>query len=190
MSIWSAIFRAKSGKRGHQQVKAAGVLRDAEGWYYEESQNFSSKQSTVRIDQKRPGSWQILASSCGVVGLNKPERQLEVEQYFAGSYRWLQLERDPHRPHGASLIRVNGTYRDKSGKECAVHLGFISRELAKDLESEDVSNLWARIRFIRYPTSGRDSRYLIRFDLMQQVGVRRSAYYGKIKPGKKDNSNF
>ena len=94
MGIWSAIFKARNNKGVHRQVKAAGVLRDEEGWYYEESQNFSRSQSTVRIDQQRPGDWEILESSCGIVGLNQAVRQKEVGRFFAGSYRWLRLERE------------------------------------------------------------------------------------------------
>ena len=175
MSFWSAIVKAVNNKSAHQQVKAAGVLRDDEGWYYEESQNFSRSQSTVRIDQQRPGDWETLESSCGIVGLNKPERQKEVARFFAGSYRWLRLERELNGFKANNVIRVVGTYRDKSGKELSVHLGFLKLELAEDLEGEDVRKLWARIRFIRFPSPGRDSKFIIRFDLMQQEDLRRTA---------------
>ena len=49
MSVWSAIRKAVNTKSVHRQVKATGVLRDEDGWYYEESQDFSRSQSTVRI---------------------------------------------------------------------------------------------------------------------------------------------
>ena len=172
MSLWSAIVNAVNNKSAQQQVKAAGVLRDEEGWYYEESQNFSRSQSTVRIDQQRPGDWEILESSCGIVGLNKSERQKEVARFFAGSYRWLRLERELNGFKANNVIRIIGTYRDKSGKELSAHLGFLKLELAEDLEGMDVRKLWARIRFIRFPTPGRDSKYMIRFDLMEQEGLR------------------
>ena len=175
MSFWSVIVKAVNNKSAHQQVKAAGVLRDEEGWYYEESQNFSRSQSTVRIDQQRPGDWEILESSCGIVGLNKPVRQNEVARFFAGSYRWLRLERELNGFKANSVIRVIGTCRDKSGKETSLHLGFLKLELAEDLEGVDVRKLWARIRFIRFPSPGRDSKHMIRFDLMQQEGMRRIA---------------
>ena len=175
MSFWSAIVKAVNNKSAHQQVKAAGVLRDDEGWYYEESQNFSRSQSTVRIDQQRPGDWETLESSCGIVGLNKTVRQKDVARFFAGSYRWLRLERELNGFKANNVIRVVGTYRDKSGKELSVHLGFLKLELAEDLEGEDVRKLWARIRFIRFPSPGRDSKFIIRFDLMQQEDLRRTA---------------
>jgi len=172
MSLWSAIVNAVKNKSVQGQVKAAGVLRDEEGWYYEESQNFSRSQSTVRIDQQRPGDWEILESSCGIVGLNKSERQKEVARFFAGSYRWLRLERELNGFKANNVIRIIGTYRDKSGKELSAHLGFLKLELAEELEGVDVRKLWARIRFIRFPTPGRDSKYMIRFDLMEQEGLR------------------
>jgi hypothetical protein len=175
MSLWSAIVNVVNNKSAQQQVKAAGVLRDEEGWYYEESQNFSRSQSTVRIDQQRPGDWETLESSCGIIGLNKPVRQKEVAQFFAGSYRWLRLERELNGFKANNVIRVVGSFRDKSGKERAAHLGFLKLEVAEELEREDVGKLWARIRFIRFPSPGRDSKYMIRFDLMRPEGLRQIA---------------
>jgi len=175
MSFWSAIVNKVNNKSVRQQVKAAGVLRDEEGWYYEESQNFSRSQSTVRIDQQRPGDWETLESSCGIVGLNKPARQKEVARFFAGSYRWLRLERELNGFKANNVIKIVGTYRDKSGRELSVHLGFLKLELAEKLEGENVRDLWPRIRFVRFPSPGRDSKYMIRFDLMQQEDLRRIA---------------
>lgn len=175
MSVWSAIVKAVNSNNVHQQVKASGVLRDDEGWYYKESQNFSSSQSTIRIDQKRPGNWEALESSCGIVGLNKPVRQKEVALFFAGSYRWLRLERELNGFKANNIIKVIGTYRDKAGKELAVHLGFLNLGVAEDLEGENVLKLWARIRFIRFPSAVRDSKHMIRFDLMKNKDVRLSA---------------
>lgn len=175
MSLWSAIVRAVSDRGGDKKVTAAGVLRDGEGWYYEESQNFSRSQSTVRIEQRRPGEWEVAEPSCGIVGLNKPARQGDVASFFAGSYRWLQLERDRTASRADDVIKVIGTYRDRGGRERSVHLGFLKQELAEDLQDEDLRNLWGRIRFIRFPTPGRDSKYLIRFDLMRRRDVRRMA---------------
>ena len=175
MSFWSAIVNAVNNKSAHQPVKAAGVLRDDEGWYYEESQNFSRSQSTLRIDQQRPGDWETVKSSCGIVGLNKPERLNEVARFFGGSYRWLRLERELNGFKANNVIKIIGTSRDKSGKELSAHLGFLNLELAEDLEGQDVRKLWGRIRFIRFPSPGRDSKYMIRFDLMQQEDLRRIA---------------
>ena len=175
MSVWSAIIKAMSSKSVHQQVKAPGMLRDEEGWYYKESRNFSSSQSTVRIDQQRPGNWETLESSCGIVGLNKPLRQKDVARFFAGSYRWLRLERELNGFKANNVIKVIGTYRDKSGKDFVAHLGFLNLAVAEILEGENVLKLWARIRFIRFPSPGRDSKYMIRFDLMQDKDLRLTA---------------
>jgi hypothetical protein len=109
------------------------------------------------------------------VGLNKPERQKEVARFFAGSYRWLRLERELSGFKANNVIKIIGTYRDKSGKEPSVHLGFLKLELAEDLEGDDVRNLWARIWFIRFPSPGRDSKFLIRFDLMRHENLRQTA---------------
>ena len=50
MSVWSAILKAVNTKSVHQQVNAAGVQRDKDGWYYEESQDFSRSQSIGIFD--------------------------------------------------------------------------------------------------------------------------------------------
>jgi hypothetical protein len=169
MSLWSAIFKGKDGKNVHQQVKAAGVLRDEEGWYYEESRNFSKTQSTIRIEQQRPGDWEALESSCAIMGLNNPGRRDEVRRFFAGTYRWLRLEREVNGFQTSNAIKIIGTYRNKGGKEQAAHLGFVKQETADDLMGEDHRHLWGRIRFIKFPTPGRGSKYLIRFDLMKRA---------------------
>ena len=175
MSFWSAIFKVKSGRDVHQQVKAAGVLRDEEGWYYEESQNFSRTQSTVRVEQQRPGDWETLEASCGVVGLNNSKRKDDVARFFNGSYRWLRLERELSGFQANHVIKVIGTYREKSGKERAAHLGFLKQELGEELENENVLEMWPRIRFIRFPSPSRGSKYVVRFDLMKKETLPRIA---------------
>jgi hypothetical protein len=171
MGFWSAIFKAKNGRSVHKQVKAAGVLKDEPGWYYEESRNFSKTQSTVRIDQQRPGNWETFKASCGIVGLNKPSRKDDVARFFSGTYRWLRLEHELHAFQSMSAIKVIGTFRLNNGKEQSVHLGFLQQELSDELEGEDLQNLWGRIRFIRFPSPSRNSDYLIRFDLMQKCDL-------------------
>jgi hypothetical protein len=170
MGFWSGFFKDKGGNGVHKQVKAAGVLRDDDGWYYEESQNFSKSQSTVRIEQKRPGDWETVESSCGIVGLNSSKRQEEVARFFAGSYRWLRLERERNGPQGKDVVKVIGTYRDKAGKERSTHLGFLTQEVNEELEGENVLAMWPRIRFIRFPNPERGSKYMVRFDLLKKQG--------------------
>jgi len=102
-------------------------------------------------------------------------RQKDVARFFAGSYRWLRLERELNGFRANNVIKVIGSYREKSGKEFLAHLGFLKLELAEILEGENVLKLWARIRFIRFPSPGRDSKYLIRFDLMQDTNLRVTA---------------
>jgi hypothetical protein len=173
MNFWSVIFRAKGGKSLLQRDGVAEAERDEEGWYYKESQDFSRSQSTIRIEQRRPGDWEVLESSCGIVDLNNSDRRSEVSRFFAGTYRWLRLERTVEGFHATNSIRILGTYSDNRGKERTVHLGFLKQELAGDLEREDIRKLWGRIRFIKFPSPGRNSKYLIRFDLMRQKDPRR-----------------
>jgi hypothetical protein len=150
-------------------VRVSGLLEDEGGWYYEELQDYSSSQHTIRIEQDRPGDWYVRDSSCSVDGLNDQERAVDVARFFAGSYRWLSLERKPNGRHGRKTVAVVGTSRDPRGKEQRHDLGFLEPELAGELGREDVSRIWPRIRFIKFPGRGRRPKHLIRFDLMVEL---------------------
>ena len=171
MNILSAIFKSRNEKAAGGGVKPAGVVKDEDGWYYEESQNFSSSQSTIRIDQNRPGDWEVFMGHCMVEGLNVPARSEGVHHFFNGAYRWLRLVRDLKPAGDDPSIKVIGTYRDKAGREHEVHLGCLTWELTEALEGLNPTNLWGRIRLIRFPVPGRNPKFLIRFDLMQQVAA-------------------
>jgi hypothetical protein len=162
MGIFARVFGSKDQKPA--AIRASGVLEDKSGWYYEESQDYSSSQQTIRIEQDRPGDWHVRDSFCEVDGLNEPDRLDDVKRFFAGSYRWLSLERRPNKRHGQRTIAVIGTTRGPRGKENRHHIGYLTPELAEDLGTEDVRKMWSCIRFIKFP--GRRPRYLIRFDLM------------------------
>ena len=167
MRIWTRIFGSKVERP--PQIRPSGLLEDEGGWYYEESQDYSSTQQTIRIEQDRPGDWYIRDSFCEVDGLNDPERADDVAAFFSGTYRWLELERRPDGRRGPRTIAVVGTSRGPKGKERRHHLGFIDQDLAEDLGTEDVRKMWCRIRFIKFPGRGRRPRYQIRFDLMMEL---------------------
>ena len=105
MSIFTRMFGSKTDHA--MTVQPSGLLEDDGGWYYEESQDYSSSQQTIRIEQDRPGDWYVRDSFCEVDGLNDPDRADDVAKFFAGSYRWLhsrtQTQRAPraedHRGH-------------------------------------------------------------------------------------------
>ena len=167
MSIFTRMFGSKTDHA--MTVQPSGLLEDNGGWYYEESQDYSSSQQTIRIEQDRPGDWYVRDSFCEVDGLNDPDRADDVAKFFAGSYRWLHLERRPNGRHGRRTIAVIGTSRGPKGKEQRNHLGFIGPELAGDLGTQDVKKMWCRIRFIKFPGHRRSPKYLIRFDLMVEL---------------------
>ncbi len=164
MGIWSRVFGTKTDRP--EAVRPSGLLKDEGGWYYEEAQDYSSTQQTIRIEQDRPGDWHVRESFCEVEGLNDPSQADDVARFFAGSYRWLRLERRPTGRHGRKTIAVIGTSRNSRGKEQVSHLGYLAPGLANGLDRQNVSKLWGRIRFIKFP--GRRPRYLIRFDLMAE----------------------
>lgn len=169
MNILAKLFGSRSGPVEFDRISPSGVLKDEDGWYYEELQEYSSSQNTLRIDQDRPGDWYVHRSFCEVSGINDPERVADVRRFFAGSFRWLELERDRSVPRSRNIIKIIGTFRDAKRREQRVHLGFLDAELAKDLAQHSVSKLWGRIRFIKFPSPGRRPNYLIRFDLMVQL---------------------
>lgn len=164
MGILSRLFASKS--QPLTPNRSSGLIEDDDGWYYEEAQDYSSTQQTIRIEQDRPGDWRVRDSFCKVDGLNEPDRLDDVERFFAGSYRWLSLERRPNQRHGQRTIAVIGTTRGLRGKEQRHHIGYLAPDLAEDLGTEDVRKAWSRIRFIKFPGRGRRPQYLIRFDLM------------------------
>jgi len=174
MGLWSAIFAGKGGKGARRRVREEGPPKQFGGWFYEEFRDFSTSQSTVRIEQGRPGDWETVKSACGIVALNGPGRRADVERFFAGTYRWLLLEREPDEFRG-SRIAIVGTYRDKGGKERTAHLGYLEEDLCEEIAAENIEGLWARIRFIRFPVPGRSSKYMIRFDLMADGGLQGAA---------------
>ncbi len=165
MGIWTRVFKSKTCRPG--AIRPSGLLEDEGGWYYEEAQDYSSSQQTIRIEQDRPGDWYVRDSFCEVVGLNDPSQADDVARFFAGSYRWLRLERRPNGRHGRKTIAVIGTSRNSRGKEQVSHLGYLAPNLADELRNQDITTLWGRIRFIKFPD--RRPRYLIRFDLMVEL---------------------
>jgi hypothetical protein len=143
---------------------------DEDGWFYKESQEYSKNQNSIRIEQARPGDWEVIEGFCEVDGLNSPNRSKDVEAFFTGSFRWLLLEREPVSPKTVNKVKVIGTYQDKRKKDRKVLLGHLTMNTAEEIARENVSDMWGRIRFIRFPKPGRSRLFLIRFDLMGPAG--------------------
>ena len=170
--FFSALFGRKDAEEpSHEKaagIEAAGLVRDADGWYYEETQDFAVSTGSIRIEQERPGEWSVRDGFCEIQGLNEPDRLEQVDEFFNGSYRWLQLERRAGGPCGLHTIKVYGTFNDKRGNGHRVHLGYLDDDLSTDLANEDINSLWGNIRFLRVPKpKARIKKYLVRFDLMQ-----------------------
>jgi len=168
MGICTRVFGSKAELQ--VVVRPSGLLEDEGGWYEEESQDYSSSQQTIRIEQDRPGDWYVRESICDVEGLNDFSRADDVACFFAGSYPWLRLERRPNGCQERRIIAVIWTSRNSRGKEQVSHFGYFASELANDLGNQKVTKLWGRIRFIRFPGRRRRPQYLIRFDLMVEFG--------------------
>ncbi len=171
MNILSTLFRSRNEKAAAGGIKPAGVVKNEGGWYYEESQTFSSSQSTMRIDQIRPGDWEVFTGHCTVDGLDGPARREGVERFFRGGYRWLKLEGDLEPAYGDPSIKVNGTYLDTAGREHEVNLGNLSWDVTEEIKEMNLTNFWGRMKLIGFPIPGRDTKYMIRFDLMKRKGT-------------------
>ncbi len=171
MSILSTLFKSRSEKAAGGGIKPAGIVKNEGGWYYEESQTFSSSQSTMRIDQNRPGDWEVFTGHCTVKGLNGPARREGVERFFRGGYRWLQLEGDLEPAYGDPSVKVIGTYLDTAGREHEVSLGNLSWDVTEEIKEANLFDFWGRMKLIGFPVPGRDTKYMIRFDLMKRKGT-------------------
>ncbi|MGD9252825.1 MAG: hypothetical protein PVG92_02695 [Holophagae bacterium] len=175
MGIFGSLFGGKKADEVKTyQIEPAGLVMDEDGWFYQESQDYSKSQNSIRIEQSRPGDWEIIEGFCEVDGLNSPERLQQVEAFFTGSFRWLRLEREPGSATTADKVKVIGTFRDKKEKDRKVVLGHLASNIAEEIEREDISDMWGRIRFIRFPKPGRSPLFLIRFDLMGPAGRNRA----------------
>jgi HIRAN domain-containing protein len=159
-----------SGRGGQSpsfRASPAGTLINQGGWLYREYTDAADTPFTIRLEQEKPGQWSVFEDYCHVAGLNLPDRRSDVSRFFAGSYRWLELEREPGNPYDANAIRILGTFRDAAGAQHSVQLGYVPREVAALLSGKDVGTLWPRIRFITFPGAGGESDFHLRFDLMQ-----------------------
>lgn len=167
MGFFDSLFGSrKQGDSPTFEVKPAGLVKDADGWYYKESQEYSKNQHSIRIEQNRPGDWRVIESFCEVDGLNRPEYAEDVQRFFAGSYRWIRFEREPVSPKNINKVKVIGLSKDKKNKKQESMLGHLTMNAAEEIERQDVRPMWGRIRFLRFPKPGRPPRYFIRFDLM------------------------
>jgi len=154
MSILSTLFKSRSEKAAGGGIKPAGIVKNEGGWYYEESQTFSSSQSTMRIDQNRPGDWEVFTGHCTVKGLNGPARREGVEPAY-----------------GDPSVKVIGTYLDTAGREHEVSLGNLSWDVTEEIKEANLFDFWGRMKLIGFPVPGRDTKYMIRFDLMKRKGT-------------------
>ena len=98
MSIWARMF--SSTQTSPIEVQPAGLVEDEGGWYYEETCELTSSRLTIRIEQDRPGDWYVHEGCCEVAGLDDAGRAEEVARFFAGRYRWLELDRESFLLHG------------------------------------------------------------------------------------------
>ena len=167
MGFLSSLFGSKSPEEKINSVKAAGVVKDEDGWYYEETQSFSKSQNSIRIEQKKPGDWEVVEGFCDVDGLNDSDRAADVHAFFAGTYRWIRFEREPVSPKTINKVKVLGSYQDARKKTVEVMLGHLMLKNAEEIQRTDVSKMWGRINFLRFPNpKNRKSQYAIRFDIM------------------------
>jgi hypothetical protein len=170
MSIWSAIFGPKPGEAiDPVEIQPAGLLMDADGWYYEETLDPECPYRTIRVRQERPGNWYVRNTNCRIRELNDPARAAEVLAFFAGSFRWLRFEREELDGCRLGTITVVGTYLNRKGVECESRLGYIEPAIAIALVDADDERLWGRIRCIRPPGPGRRPTFSLSFDLLVEL---------------------
>jgi hypothetical protein len=151
------------------EIQPAGLLMDADGWYYEETLDSQCQHRTIRVRQERPGNWYVRNTNCRIRELNDPAHAAEVLAFFAGSFRWLHFEREEVDGGRLGSITVIGTYLDQEGSERVARLGYLEPAIAVELENEEVDRLWGRIRCIRPPGPGRRPTFCLSFDLLVEI---------------------
>jgi len=166
MNIWSSIFGHRRGEAASVEIRPSGLLMDADGWYYEESLDAEGPLKTICVQQNRPGDWYVRDTNCKIAELNSPSRAAEVFGFFTGSFRWLRFEREAKKGRGPGAIRIIGSFLDGDGAERESHLGYVEHEVAKNIVHQDVGHLWARLRCIGPPATGRRPNFCLRFDLL------------------------
>jgi hypothetical protein len=170
MGIWSSIFGPKPGEPlDPVEVQPAGLLMDADGWYYEETLDSQCPYRTIRVRQERPGNWYVRNTKCRIRELNDPARAAEVLAFFTGSFRWLSFEREEVDGCRLGSIAVFGTSLDHHGAEVVSRLGYLEPEIAIALVGEEVERMWGRIRCIRPPGRGRRPTFSLSFDLLIEL---------------------
>jgi len=170
MGIWSSIFGPKPGEKVDSvEIQPAGLLMDADGWYYEETLDSQCQYRTIRVRQERPGNWYVRNTNCRIRELNDPARAADVLAFFSGSFRWLHFEREEVDGCRLGAITVIGTYLDQEGSERVARLGYLEPAIAVELVNEEVDRLWGRIRCIRPPGAGRRPTFCLSFDLLVEI---------------------
>lgn len=170
MGIWSSIFGPDPGDRMDPvEIQPAGLLMDADGWYYEETLDSQCPYRTIRVVQNRPGNWYVRNTNCKIRELNDPARAAEVLCFFTGSLRWLSFEREEVDGCRLGTIAVIGSYLDREGSERVSRLGYLDPAIAIALVDQDIERLWGRIRCIRPPGRGRRPTFSLGFDLLVEL---------------------
>lgn len=167
MNIWTRMF--SSARSPSLQVRPAGLVKDEDGWYYEESCQVSGSRLTIRVEQDRPGDWYAHDSGCEVDGIDDPERADDVERFFGGSFRWLELELDDGGSGNCGTVTVVGTFLDDAGCEQRVPIGRLENKLVRQLRGEEISRMWAKICALGFPLHGNRRGYRVCFDLMIEL---------------------
>jgi hypothetical protein len=151
------------------EVHPAGLVQDGGGWYYEESCELSRSRLTIRIEQDRPGDWYVHEAGCEVEGLDRADRADATARFFAGRYRWLELQREKQGLRKNAAVSVLGTFLDEAGGEQRVRLGRLKNKLARQIREEEIERMWAKIRTIGFPLHGHRRGWSVCFDLMVEL---------------------
>ena len=102
------------------------------------------------------GFTSLVAREVAVAGISKGSQRKAAKACIEGRDQKVELLKDPDNPHDPNAIRVVAHWRDKRGRWNSDQIGWVPRDLARQIAEEipDVE-LSARIRVMFPPGRGR-----------------------------------
>jgi len=126
-------------------------------------------EDVIRIRRKRPPQATfptILIKDVPVAGVSQPEARKNVMMFIAGKDRSRALVRDRGNRFDKNAIKVIGKWEDRGRGAGSAQLGWIPREIAKEIAQDKKLaglDLYASLRAIFLPSPGKAPG--LRFDI-------------------------
>lgn len=157
--------RIRSGIKGSVEKPAPIIESPYERGFEREFRRPGDSPHVIRINQHPPkGLPRKLAEYVEVAGISRDEARINAERFIAGTNRRIELERDPTNTFDPNAIKVIGIWTDADGGEHRSRIGWVPREIAKNIaENYPHSSIGATLETIYKPHNGKGAG--IRIDI-------------------------